>query len=283
MNVRRKLGTAISLLKREGLGALFKEAGRRYLGTGSPRPDEAEIVFDALKSRPGPCVMIDVGAHFGSALKPFAASGWKIFAFEPDPKNREKLQAAFGASSNVVIDSRGISDTPRESVPFFTSDVSTGISGLSAFHSSHVASGTIDLTTLEDVCAKNNIGKIDFLKIDTEGFDLFVLKGVPWDKLAPAVILCEFENSKTLPLGYSFHDLATFLAEKGYRLIISEWHPIKKYGGLHDWRRFVQYPSRLKEDRSWGNILAARSDTLFDALVSGCNKYGAVESRDASA
>jgi hypothetical protein len=81
---------------------------------------------------------------------------------------------------------------------------------------------------------------VDFLKIDTEGFDLMVLKGYPWTQSPrPRVILCEFEDAKTVPLGYDFHQLAAFLVGEGYQLIISEWYPVKAYGGLHRWRRFT--------------------------------------------
>jgi FkbM family methyltransferase len=280
VSLRGKLETASFLIKREGFGTLLKELGRRYLGTGKPRPEEVEIVFKAFQSQRRTGVMIDVGAHFGGALKPFAQSGWKVFAFEPDASNRAKLQQAVGASKNVVIDPRGVSDQVKSNVPFFTSNVSTGISGLSAFHSSHTASGAIDLTTVERVCSDQKLEHIDFLKIDTEGFDLFVLKGVPWDKIKPDVVVCEFEDSKTLPLGYSVHDLAHFLEERGYRLVVSEWHPIRQYGVLHDWNRFVRYPCRLKDEKAWGNIIAARSDSLMDSIVAACGQYAPVERAD---
>ena len=280
MSIRAKLGTAAAILKREGFVRLLKETGRRYLGMGKPRPEEVEIVFRAFHGQKQSGIMIDVGAHFGTALKPFAQSGWNVFAFEPDPSNREKLQQAFGASANVVIDPRGLGDRAKENVPFFTSKVSTGISGLSAFHSSHVASGAIDVTTLDKVCEDQRIGRIDFLKIDTEGYDLFVLKGVPWERVKPDVIVCEFEDSKTLPLGYSFHDLAHFLEERGYRLVVSEWQPIRQYGGLHDWNRFVRYPCRLKDEKAWGNIIATRSDSLLDSIVAACKQYAPVEGSD---
>ena len=64
-------------------------------------------------------------------------------------------------------------------MPFFTSGVSSGISGLSSFHPSHKESQRADLATLSDFISKEDIAQVDFLKIDTEGFDLFVLQGFP--------------------------------------------------------------------------------------------------------
>lgn len=36
---------------------------------------------------------------------------------------------------------------------------------------------TVDVTTIDDYCSKNNVQKIHFLKTDTEGFELKVLRG----------------------------------------------------------------------------------------------------------
>jgi hypothetical protein len=146
------------------------------------------------------------------------------------------------------------------------------VSGLSAFLPSHKASQSVTLVTLAQFIKEKKIkGKtIDFLKTDTEGFDLMALKGYPWEESLPRLILCEFEDSKTLPLGYDFHALAGFLVEKGYKLVISEWHPVKHYGSPHDWNRFATYPCTLVVPQAWGNILAVRDDELYQSLLTLC-------------
>lgn len=53
--------------------------------------DETKLVFKVLQAKRKKGVMIDVGAHFGGALAPFALCGWKIYAFEPDAGN-EKIK-----------------------------------------------------------------------------------------------------------------------------------------------------------------------------------------------
>jgi len=258
------------------LKAKVRTLASRYLRIGRPVPNETEMAFELLTSitpRIKRGVMLDVGAHFGSALTPFAEHGWQIFAFEPDPCNRERLVKSFGSFPNVHIDPRGVSDEPRENVDFYTSKVSTGISGLSAFHPSHVATARVALTTLARFCAETRTHHVDFLKIDTEGFDLFVLRGFPWNLTRPRVIICEFEDAKTVPLGYSFKDLEHFLLEKGYRLVVSEWYPIKEYGAIHDWRCFKEYPCELEDPKAWGNIIAVSSDDLFNEFLKICRKY----------
>ena len=204
-------------------------------------------------------VMIDVGAHIGSALAGFLERGWKIWAFEPDHKNRAKLLERLAAHKNrdlVTLDTRCVSHTSQKNLPFFQSGESTGISGLSAFRDTHVEAQRVDTVSLSDYFADKEMPAVDFLKIDTEGHDLFVLQGFPWERNRPRVIECEFEDIKSKPLGYTTKDMADFLVGKGYTVYVSEWHPIQKYGQRHDWHRLHKYPCELACFEAWGNLLA---------------------------
>lgn len=229
--------------------------------------DETEVVADLLKEKRGPHnVMIDVGAHYGTSAKYFNDLNWTIHCFEPDPSNRRALVSKFGAADNVIIDPRAISDKPARGLEFFTSDESTGISGLHAFRPTHKTSFKVDATSVMEVVDSRDIQAIDFLKIDVEGFDFAVLKGVPWDKFKPDVIEAEFEDAKTVSLGHRYSDLCDYLVERGYTVYLSEWHPIIRYGIPHDWRRVIRYPDMKPETKAWGNILAFQQDPGLAAL-----------------
>jgi FkbM family methyltransferase len=241
--------------------------------TGRGSMDEVDIIYDLLCGSPLPATMIDVGGHYGSSLELFAADGWDIYAFEPDPENRAVLKRFCSSYANVEIDSRAVSNQNKEKLPFFTSNVSTGISSLSPFHDTHEESSVVDTVTLESFTREKTIEKVDFLKIDTEGHDLFVLQGVPWKEITPRVILCEFEDRKTRLLGYDFHELAAFLVDKGYSLTVSEWYPVVKYGVKHRWRRFADYPCDLMDVAAWGNIIAIKDPLLSDRLTKVLEGY----------
>lgn len=274
MKIQHKIQKAMQILTSDG-PVVFVRVFKEYLDNriAPYRPEESEIAFEALKANTFKGLMIDVGAHFGSALSPFAHTGWRVFAFEPDSKNRKELVRSFGNFKNVTIDSRALSDHVQEKVILYRSEVSTGISGLSSFHPSHQPTEKVNVTTLGYFLDEQGIKDqdIDFLKIDTEGFDLHVLKGVPWHRISIRLILCEFEDSKTMPLGYTFHHTANFLLKQGYMLIVSEWYPVKRYGILHDWRRFATYPCELKDQRAWGNILAVKENNIYKSLLKICN------------
>jgi FkbM family methyltransferase len=228
--------------------------------------DETILIRDYVGKKSNG-VMIDVGAHHGYASKPFLKKNWKIFAFEPDPNNRKILKSQFNKQPNISIFKNAVSDVTGDNVPFYASDESTGISGLSAFREDHKEICHVRTIILKDFCEKHQITNIDFLKIDTEGYDLMVLKGVPWDKFHPNIIECEFEDLKTENLGYNFNDIAGFLVEKGYEVYVSEWHPIIRYGITHDWHQLKKYPCRLSTNTAWGNLLAFKEKPDEEVLV----------------
>lgn len=218
--------------------------------------EEVMVVFRVIGSRPG--TMLDVGAHYGSSLAPFLARGWTVHAFEPDPANRAVLSSHYPAAR---IDPRAVSEVDGAEATLFTSDVSTGISTLSPFHSSHTPTSTVKTVRLDTYLRTQRIDRIDFLKTDIEGHDLAALRTFPWDSHHPRAVVCEFEDNKTIPLGHNAQDMAEFLTSKGYAVVVSEWMPIIEYGTTHTWRRFMHYPVEIPSD-SWGNLIAVEPSLL---------------------
>lgn len=233
----------------------------------SSLPDETEFVLQFSRMHPiSSRVMIDVGAGHGTTFEGFARDGWKVYAFEPDADNRKICEVLCKKLGTVVLDPRAVSNKAEKNAPFFRSDLSAGISGLSPFHSSHVDAGTVETVTIDSFCQEHQIEKVGHLKVDTEGFDLFVLQGMQFDKIKPDIIMCEFEDIKTVPLGYTFHDLCKYLTARGYHVLVSEWYPAVKRGGPHWWRRFETYPCELLDKSSWGNIIATTDKEHFDQM-----------------
>ena len=270
----KKVRTAIRIIKDEGWISLFRKSLQKIRSYGSrTTKDELGICYQILEADNKQGLMIDVGAHQGGSLAPFAKSGWRVFAFEPDLENREELTRKFRSHPLVQIDPRAVSNQPASNVTLYKSDQSSGISSLTPFHESHHESLKVDVITLASFLAEQQLleEQIDFLKIDTEGYDYFVLQGFPWDQESPDIILCEFENAKTKPLGYLITDLAEYLRARSYQLIISEWYPIQEYGSSHRWRRFAHYPCELLDPKAWGNIMAARDPETFNKLSKACH------------
>lgn len=239
------------------LGLNFCVKIRRFIRLKKGTFDEVDAIFAFFKGA-NPGVMVDVGAHYGGSLLPFLSMKWKILAFEPDPENRKILKQNVG-NSKITLHKCAVSDHEAMNVPFYASDESSGISTLKPFRKTHEKIATVNIKTLASIFAEETITAVDFLKIDTEGHDLFVLKGVPWKKIKPKVILCEFEDSKTKQLGYSYHELGEFLIRQGYRVFLSEWSAIVEYGVNHKWIGWREFPCKLTDENGWGNFVAFRT------------------------
>jgi FkbM family methyltransferase len=195
--------------------------------------------------------MVDVGAHHGGTLALFAHDGWKIIAIEPDPANRAILSRDF---PTIAIDPRAIGERDGEQVTLYTSGVSSGISTLNPFHPSHRATSRVETVRLDTLLT--DVSEVTLLKTDTEGWDLPVLRTFPWDRLHPLAVIAEFDDHKTVPLGYDWRDLAEFLVDRGFAVEVSEWYPVVEYGRPHRWRSVRPFPVELADAAAWGNLIA---------------------------
>lgn len=232
---------------------------------------EASLIYDYFFTKKIIGTLIDVGAHFGESFEPYLDGNWKVLAFEPDQTKWEFLDK-FKQNKNLTLLTHAVSNKSSIDVPFYVSAESTGISSLSPFIESHKETGHVNVVTLRDALSTHKISNVTFLKIDTEGHDLFVLEGFPWDVMTPEIIICEFEDFKTKRLGYDYKDLGQFLIQKGYSVYLSEWYPVVKYGGDHKWRGLVKYPAALEDANAWGNFIAvstADAKNYFDRHLGG--------------
>ena len=224
-------------------------------------------------------VMVDVGAQRGAASRRFADAGWQVIAHEPDADNRVSLEAWARGRANVVIDTRAVADVSGKELTLYASPESTGISSLLAFRDSHAPKSTVRTCTIADVVVERRLERIDVLKIDAEGYDLPILRGGPWDRVRPEVIICEYEDRKTRALDYGVDDMARFLELKGYWVLVSEWHPIEKYGGPHSWKRLFWHAPGQCAGEGWGNLIAFRSPPLTSHLLAAADEQVRVLAR----
>jgi FkbM family methyltransferase len=219
-----------------------------FLGPGYI--DEVALSQGLLPATQG--CMLDVGAHFGESHASQRNSWWKVIALEPDPENRAKIPT----HKNLTIDPRAVSSKDGEKLTLYKSPVSSGITSLAPFHETHEAALEVETVRLDTLLKEHGDPRVTYVKVDTEGFDLPVLQTFPWDTQHPQAIVCEFEDRKSVPLGYTYRDLGDLLVDQGYVVFMSEWHPIVEYGQTHRYRRTVQYPAEVMDPDAWGNFVA---------------------------
>lgn len=127
-------------------------------------------------------LVFDVGANKGNKTRAFLDLGAEVVSIEPERKALETLEYRFGTHPRVVIVPQGVSDSPGE-VRLFVKDYRSGYNTLSDKWQKEgealdtpIDSYPVRVTTLTDLM--QNYGKPFYIKIDVEGFELPVIRGL---------------------------------------------------------------------------------------------------------
>lgn len=116
-------------------------------------------------------VIIDVGAK--DTEYPIEYPDAICHLFEPNPRHFDELQALYGDNENIILNNYGLGDK-EELKEYDTTLESFGSSDALPYG----AGGPVcPIKTLDWYLEENEIDRVDFLKIDTEGYDYKVLKG----------------------------------------------------------------------------------------------------------
>lgn len=205
-------------------------------------------------------IIFDVGANNGMFSKTIREVGFqnKLIAFEPNPKSFEVLKSIgakykfdsynFGFSESIgsakIYDS--IKDTGSEHASLYK-EVQSEI------HKNDVASFDINLSTIDFFCQQQNISSIFFLKIDTEGHELSVLKGAQsmLDNSNIKFIQFEFNEMNVISRCFIFDFIKLLNNYTLYRLLPKGLLKIESYNSF-------KY-----EIFAFQNILAVHNSIIF--------------------
>ena len=86
----------------------------------------------------------------------------------------------------------------------------------------------IKVHRLKDYIEKNEIKKIDFIKIDTEGYEFEILLGLENKIKLVDVIMFEHHYDNMIKKGYMFYDINRLLIKKGFKKIYKSKMPFRK-------------------------------------------------------
>lgn len=173
--------------------------------------------------------IFEVGAADGRDCLTYAARcpDATIFAFEPLPQNFDKLKNNTSNEPRIITTNAALSNTSGTSSFYITAldDASSLLPSKktnSTFDKYMASKSTIDVktTTIDDECKKNKIKCIDILKLDTQGFELPILKGaqIMLEEKAVKVIYTEVQFIQLYENASLFHEIVSFLESKNYKL-----------------------------------------------------------------
>ena len=131
-------------------------------------------------------IIFDVGANVGDYSSNLASiyTNSFIYSFEPNVNTFSLLKKNVGTVKNIIPINIGLSDVKKETEIFtYLDDLNSEHASLykEVFIDLHkdksITSVKISLGILDEFCSNYKIDCIDFLKIDTEGHEIDVLKG----------------------------------------------------------------------------------------------------------
>lgn len=165
-------------------------------------------------------VIFDVGANVGQSVAAVRALSReaKVYCFEPDPQTFQQLKLAVANDSKVQCFAMALGDRDESAHLIEGPSSDRSYISTSADESSSSASVAVQVTTVDTFCEANNVSRIDYLKIDTEGFDLKVLHGAKQmlQRQAINAIQVEASMNPTNTLHVPLEQFNEYLASFGY-------------------------------------------------------------------
>ena len=197
-------------------------------------------------------LLIDIGAHKGESIELFSKNFniKKIISFEASPitfkylkKKIEKNTQGYN-NTEIVLENiaLGAEDKIIEFKQFNESSSSTIklvdeeskyykrkfrlINFLS--NKKTYQKLEIKISRLKDYIEKNNIEKIDFMKIDTEGYEFEILLGLENKIKLVDIIMFEHHYDNMIKKNYTYNDINELLIKNNFKKIYKSKMPFRK-------------------------------------------------------
>ena len=221
--------------------------------------------------------VFDVGANVGMSLDEFK-QWWpdaQVHCFEPQEECFSELEKRASRYDCVTINRCAVGDEQRTAVDFYTHDMSSGIAGfnkvnfesqdsiylkglvdkgdkvgLHAYRKSMNHRRQVRVLRLDDYMRETKTSRIDLLKIDTQGFEPEVLKGLG-DRLADVrVVLTELMFYDYYERKLSFSDIERYLLPAGFALYDISHISKNPMNGRTDWLDVIYVNERNYTEES---------------------------------
>jgi FkbM family methyltransferase len=186
-------------------------------------PTGVDISYDFNKSLKNLKVntIFDVGANIGQSAEKFIEDypNSRIYCFEPVTSTFEILNTKFKNTQQITCHKFALGAIPK-TTSIIIEGSTNDCSYISDIIPDDTNAETIEVKTLDIFCEETGIKKIDFLKIDTEGNDLEVLKGAERMLSGHSIGAIQVEASMNSEnkLHVPFEVFKSFFESKGYYL-----------------------------------------------------------------
>ena len=246
------------------IAELAREVGKRQSSFTDQNLVET-IVLPYLRGS-GSQRLLDVGACLGLMSKPFLEEGWQAILFEPDERCHQQLAALVKTHTNRVQLEKAAVTAGQDGIVSFHVASMPGLSGMTKSpYAPDIATITVPSLALAPYIAGKGLGDVDFIKIDAEGHDLDILRGLDFHKIAPRLVMVEFGDQFAGQDRDAIISVLRDMRGDGYRSCVVCLHALGRFE-RHEWGTRLlaigvdSVPSLNGEERLFGNILFFRED-----------------------
>jgi len=220
-----------------GLERLLSPLGIRVVSIAKNRVRGIDLLLDidCLLNHKSSPVIFDVGANNGDVAQEFleAFPSARLVAFEPFTGCYESLKTLFANQTNIRVENIALGEVPStgkinlysgnnmNSLLEMESSPVEAFKGTFTKLGAQVGTAPVKIETIDNFCRQNGFEHVDLLKIDTQGFDLNVLKGasLTLKNHSITVILIEINFIPMYKGQASFLEIHAYLDSFGYRLV----------------------------------------------------------------
>lgn len=142
-------------------------------------PIGADLRVDLARAGIHPRMVFDVGANIGQSYTRFRGyfPNSRIISFEPVSRPYERLARTVAGDNLATAERLALGEKSGREVVSVSDNWTEGNSLLFPSDAPDCHKEAINVDTVDSYCAANAISQIDILKIDTEGFEIPVLRG----------------------------------------------------------------------------------------------------------
>ena len=197
-------------------------------------------------------ILIDVGAHKGESIQLFLdnMNVAKIISFEASPinfkflKKKESFFLKKYKNTKIIMENIALGkEKKKETFKQFKESSSSTIKSInikSPYYKKKLKylnflkdeklfeTFEIQINCLSDYLKKNKIKNVDFLKIDTEGYEYDVLLGLNENIKVLKIIMFEHHYDNMINKNYSFGDINNLLVKNRFKMIFKAKMPFRK-------------------------------------------------------
>jgi len=168
-------------------------------------------------------IVVDVGANIGLHTLNMArivGNTGQVFAFEPDPSNFEilKKNVKINNYKNIILEQKAVGDKHGRTT-LYQSD-HPGKHRIFPQTEQAKSQVQVELTNLDNYFDSDMTDKINFIKIDVEGLEFSVLKGMKniLKNSKKIKILFEFMPENAMEVGFTPIELLNYLTSNDFKL-----------------------------------------------------------------